>query len=258
MHYPTHRPRQPLFAAPGAERDFPHAARAAARGAVAAVLPGAHGRRRWTRSWTRSSGRAPRVMRRDAARRARAGSGSGSSAATPRSAWSGSATSDCRWRWPSPRPACRVIGVDADRAARPRFGARPEPDRGRAGRRSWRPLVQSRAPRDPRRRRSARATPTPSSSACRRRSASPRSPTSPSSWRRPTAVARDPPARHSWWCSSPRPIRARPRRCCCPRFEPRRARRSGEDFFLGFSPERIDPGQPHVAARATSPRSWAA
>ena len=43
--------------------------------------------------------------------------------------------------------------------------------------------------------------------------------------------------------SSRRPIRARPRSCCGPILE-ESGLRAGRDFFLGYSPERIDPGNP--------------
>ena len=50
--------------------------------------------------------------------------------------------------------------------------------------------------------------------------------------------------------SSRRPTRARPTRSCC-RCSSAAGSRSGEDFFLAFSPERVDPGNPTFQTRNT-------
>ena len=50
-------------------------------------------------------------------------------------------------------------------------------------------------------------------------------------------------AGHAGRASSRRPIRARPTRSCSRCSRPR-GLKAGEDFFLAFSPERVDPGNP--------------
>ena len=132
-----------------------------------------------------------------------------------------------------------VVGYDVDPARVDALARRPLVRRGRPRRAARRPR-SPRVPPDPRSRRS-RATSTSRSSPCRRRCAR-ASPTSRSSRPRratsPRGCAR---ARSS--CSSRRRIPARPRSCCA-----RSSRRAGcapsTDFFLGYSPERIDPGNP--------------
>ena len=102
----------------------------------------------------------------------------------------------------------------------------------------------------------ASASPTRSRSACRRRSSKiqgSRHQLHRRGHRRHQAHA--PP----WQLSSSRArrIRARRGRSCCPRSRAP-VSRSGKDFFLAFSPERVDPGNPKYGTRRTRPRSSAA
>ena len=52
-----------------------------------------------------------------------------------------------------------------------------------------------------------------------------------------------PATRACWSSSNRRPIRARPTNWCC-RFSRRSGLKAAKDFFLAFSPERVDPGNP--------------
>ena len=75
------------------------------------------------------------------------------------------------------------------------------------------------------------------------------SPTSPSSTR-PASPAR--PAAHGRaprWCSRAPPTPAPPRSASAPSSSEGSGLRAGADFHLGYSPERIDPGQPDLDAR---------
>ena len=66
---------------------------------------------------------------------------------------------------------------------------------------------------------------------------------------RAARAAPAPAARASCW--SRRPTRARPRRCSRPILEAGSGLRAGADFHLGYSPERIDPGNPTWGLRNT-------
>ena len=61
-----------------------------------------------------------------------------------------------------------------------------------------------------------------------------------------------PSPRARWSSTSPRSIRASPRRSAVPSLERESGLRPGEDFTLGYSPERINPGdQEHTLERIT-------
>ena len=90
---------------------------------------------------------------------------------------------------------------------------------------------------------------TRSRSACRRRSRSSRTRTSATSSRRPRRSSRRSGAASSSSSRAPR-IRAPRARSCCPALEST-GLKVGEDFFLAFSPERVDPGNPTYGTRNT-------
>ena len=151
-----------------------------------------------------------------------------------------------------------VVGYDVDAAKVDGAERRPQlhprrrrpTDAGRGGRRPAR-FARHR----PTRARSP--TSTSSTSACRRRCARPRTRTCPTSSQAVEAIAavlRRGPARH------PRVddlSRARPTRWCSRCSRPS-GLRPARDFYLAFSPERVDPGQPDVPRPRTSRRSSAA
>jgi UDP-N-acetyl-D-glucosamine dehydrogenase len=82
----------------------------------------------------------------------------------------------------------------------------------------------------------------PSPSPCPRRSPRRATRTWRTCWRRPTPCSGTP-TRGCWWCSRAPRIPA-PRASCCSRAWKRPACTVGEDVFLAFSPERVDPGNP--------------
>ena len=160
-----------------------------------------------------------------------------------RSASSASATSACRSPSSSPTAGFDVTGFDVDESE----GRR---DQRRAGATSptCRPtdlaaVVASgqlqRDDRHVRARRHGRA----STSACRRRCARPRIRTCPTSSRRSRRSRQHAAARASWSSSSRPPTRARPTKWSS-RCSRQTGLKAGEDFFLAFSPERVDPGNP--------------
>ena len=163
-----------------------------------------------------------------------------SRAATPAPASSASATSVCRWRSSSPRRAdgCTGIDLDARKVDAINRGESYIPDVPSADVRALlarRAGCRRRPTSQRRRRRSTRST-----SACRRRCARRRTPTCPTSSRR----SKRSPSTCIRACSSSssrRPIRARPTNSCS-RSSRRAGLKAGDDFFLAFSPERVDPG----------------
>ena len=92
--------------------------------------------------------------------------------------------------------------------------------------------------------RRARASSTRSTSACRRRCARRRTRTCPTSSRRPRR-SRSASGPGSWSSWSRRPIPGTTDELVLPMLE-KSGLKVGKDFFLAFSPERVDPANPHV------------